>query len=295
MVLYLDDNSIYNHIFVDETKLFIVENVAEYSLQDFNTHKIVTISPTSTDVACYYFVIDLLYNDAFAHWVYESAIYLPLFNSLKIQYPNIKLLLKTHKTFKLLFTNFLGIPDSDVIYDTNMNHENICIFPSPISSLNDKSITGTYQKLVDKFASLFANFTPIQIDNKNDYVVLPRQKKENYNANDREYDVNFIYNILKQKNKSFDVVETDTITDLTKQINSLQMSNNVILTDGSPFLVNIMFCKHQKVFVIDRITQNQSSKYIKIFFVINHICRKNKLYFKYMDRDTSKYTILDFC
>jgi hypothetical protein len=294
MILYLDDNSNYNHIFFDETKLFIVENVSEYSLEKFDTHKIITNTQTSTNIVSYYFVIDLLYNEAFAHWVYESAIYLPLFNALKSSYPNIKLLLKTHKTFKRLFTDFLGIQASDVIYDIDITPVNICIFPSPISALNDKSITGTYQRLVDNFACLFANLTPIRIGNKNDYVVLPRQKKENYNANDRVYDVSVIYNILKYNNKTFNVVETDTITDLTEQINLLRMSNNVILTDGSPFLVNIMFCKHQKVFVIDRITQKQSGEYIKINFIINHICKQNNICFKYLDSPSTRYTIVNF-
>lgn len=294
MVLYLDDTSNYNHIFIEEAKLFLVENVSEYSLENFNTHKIITTTQTCTNMVSYYFAIDLLYNEAFGHWVYESAIYLPLFNALKSSYPNIKLLLKTHKTFKLLFTDFLGIPVSDVIYDTDINPANICIFPSPISALNDKSITGTYKNLVDKFATLFANFTHIRINKNNDYVVLPRQKKENYNANDRVYDFSVIYNVLKYNKKTFNVVNTDNITHLTEQINLLRMSNNVILTDGSPFLVNIMFCRDQKVFVIDRITQKQSSEYIKINFIINHICTQNNICFKYIDNTTTRYTIVDF-
>ena len=293
MTLFLTDDSLHNHIIINEIyKLFIVENVTNYSLVNFNTHEINTNDIPSMNPS-YYFVIDLLYNEAFGHWVYESAIYLQIFRKLKDLYPNIKLLLKTKKTYKQLFLDFFDIINTDVVYDNDMNNENVCFFPSPISSLNETLITENYKKYLEDFVRVFSEVQTTKTEQL-DYVIMPRQTKENFWGNPRSYDIDFLYNILKCK--KYSVLETDNITDIKEQIKYVRSSSSVIVTDGSPFLVNIMFFRNQRIYVIDQITNIHSQYFVKIKYIIDMICTLNNIYFKHIDIhcDINLYTIDDF-
>ena len=78
----------------------IIKNVAKVT-PSFNKWTIETnqIYPSNysypSNDSSYYFIIDTLLHDAFAHWVFESAIYLPLFLLLKEKYyPNLKLYIR---------------------------------------------------------------------------------------------------------------------------------------------------------------------------------------------------------
>lgn len=53
--------------------------------------------------------------------------------------------------YKTLFLDFFKIDPSDVIGLDNMSTKNVCIFPSPISSLNDVN----YQKIIQNFIQIF--------------------------------------------------------------------------------------------------------------------------------------------
>lgn len=84
MKITINDNSTHPHFYIDDVyKLFLVENVVCFSFINYNTHHIEVSDMSATEVS-YYFV---LYHDAFAHWVYESAIYLPIVKRLKERYP----------------------------------------------------------------------------------------------------------------------------------------------------------------------------------------------------------------
>lgn len=131
---------IYNEIY----KVFFVNNVhsvdksRSYENPSFDSWEIdasIEDVRPSNDI---FLVIDTLYNEAFAHWVFESAIYLELFNSLKNVYPNIKLKLNAKRTFKILFCKLFNITEPDIVHE--LPEYNTCIFPSPIMYLNDKTI-----------------------------------------------------------------------------------------------------------------------------------------------------------
>jgi hypothetical protein len=252
----------------DIYKIFVIENVIHYSFIDFHTHQI-EVCEKKEESPEYYFVIDLIYHAAFAHWVYESAIYLPIFKKLKEMYPTLKIVLKEKKQFKLLFLHFFDIMETDVIYDMQPN--NVCLFPSPISALNDNdNMTDIYKQII---ATFITNFSKDRIESYlYDYIILPRQIKENFTYNDRTYDMSVIYDAMNSITTKYNILHTDTIIDLKDQIAAIQSAPNVILTDGSPFLVNNMFCNHQKLFIIDTLTMQQSSTYHKLNYIRETIC-----------------------
>jgi hypothetical protein len=263
----------------DIYKLYVVENVDSYCLLDFTTHKIEVKSELIPDVdTLYYLVIDFdTSHEAFAHWVYESAIYLPIFGRLKKiemeRYKNIRILLNGRKRFKTLFLNFFNIPESDVCYSIDSESNNVCIFPSPISALNDNSLfSDRYTRIVDRFIDIFHNYVTVpMLEPRYEYMVLPRQVLENYICNDRTYNLDFIYEMIQAECKSYCILNTDGIRDLADQISVIRSSPNVVVTDGSPFLVNNMFCQNQNIYVVDTMTVGQSGLYVKLKYIRDRV------------------------
>jgi hypothetical protein len=289
----------HNSIVDNDYKLFIVKNVVGYSFVDYNIHKIEYISNkdnienTDQDIE-YYFIIDILYDDAFAHWVYESAIYLPIFHLLKNKYPNLKLVLKQKKDYKLLFTDYFEIPQSDIIYNCDMKENNYSLFPSPISSLNFKSIDAftEYTKIFEKFVAHFIQEDD-DCESNNviyDYVIMPRQKKENYYGNERSYDFDPIYEKVRNRTEKYKIFNTDSITNLRDQIKMLRMTNNVILVDGSAFLVNIMFCrKNINIHIIGHLTSHQIREFVKKLHIVNYFEKNKNLKFIRYESESKFY------
>ena len=260
-------------IIVDDIKLFIVQHVETYDFVGFNTHHL-TFSPAN-EVSHYYFVIDLLLHDAFGHWVYESAVYLTLFKKLKTRhFSNLKLLLKGAKVYKTLFLQYFNIPATDVCY--KIESGNVCVFPSPITSLNDKNCTAAYMKIIDNFMQEFQGESQAP---KYNYVVLPRQKLENYFGNDRKYDMTDVLASLIEKN--YIIYNTDDEHLLVDQIAAVRSAPVVIVTDGSPFMVNLMFGKNQHFLIVGRVTQDQQLNYPKKKYIIDTTCRLNGNSFEY--------------
>ena len=272
----------------DIYKLYVVENVDSYCLLDFTTHKIEVKSTLIPDVdTSYYLVIDFdTSHEAFAHWVYESAIYLPIFGRLKQEgrYKNIRILLNGRKRFKTLFLNFFNIPESDVCYSIDSGSNNTCIFPSPISVLNDNSLfSDRYMQIVDRFIGIFHDYVTVPvIESRYEYTVLPRQVLENFVSNDRTYNLDFIYEMIRAESKSYCILNTDGITDLADQILVVRSSPNVVVTDGSPFLVNNMFCRNQNIYVVDTITVGQSASYVKLRYIRDRVSVMNNNSIQYI-------------
>ena len=278
MLMFIEDSSDHPYFVIEEIyKLYVVENVYSYCLLDFTTHKIEVRPTLIPDVDnFYYLVIDFdTSHEAFAHWVYESAIYLPIFGRLKEmqKYKNIKILLNGRKRFKTLFLNFFNIPESDVCYSIDSGSNNTCIFPSPISALNDNSLfSDRYMQIVDRFIGIFYNYVAVPaLEPQYEYTVLPRQVLENFVSNDRTYNMDFVYEMIRAKSKSYCILNTDGITDLADQILAVRSSPNVVVTDGSSFLVNNMFCRNQNIYVVDTITVGQSASYVKLKYIRDRV------------------------
>jgi len=217
-----------------------------------------------------YLNIDTLYHDAFSHWVFESAIYLPLFLKLKKIYPGLKLYSRGYKMYKKLFYDFFDIRETDIVYQ--LEPSNLCIFPKPISSLNVNMIDETWKIQVDYF---FKQLNVGHFEKDISLLMMPRQKKENYKNNERYYNTIDIENLI-QKNGV--LLHTDEIIDLKDQITPLHLSKNVILTGGSPYFVNGLFCQDTTLVVLDDFMVHQMNEHIKLKFIHEKICEKNKVY-----------------
>ena len=223
----------------------------------------------------YYLIIDTLLHNAFFHWIAECAIYLPFFNILKNKYPTLKLYLKEFKTYKKLFCDYFNITQNDIVY--NLDNSNVCIFPMPISSLNIVKLDENWKIHVDY---LIQKLNSTCIDNQKSIqsIFLPRQTKENYKNNDRTYNTIDISNHIENSKNSV-ILNTDSIVDLTQQINMVNSSSNVILTAGSAYFMNGLFCKNSHIIVLDDSMIWQIDTFMKLKYIHNKICETNKVFF----------------
>lgn len=207
--------------------------------------------------------IDSPYHDAFGHWVFESAIFLP-----GIRADGKKVALSTKKQYKLLFCKHLGFTEDDIEYTTTPRSYTITLMDNPIPP--------EYPGLLRSFFTHFSSDVVPDVD----FVLLPRQKKENYAANDRACRLTPFLNVFRNSGRSYRVVNTDEITNLQTQIDLVNSGRTVIVTDGSPANVNGMFCSGKTIYVVrDGSLETQIPQYPMLQAIHAEIHKKNKLHF----------------
>lgn len=264
----------YKHHMIDNTyKVYEVENVTGYIYANFNSWELEVNDNKVNDN--YYFIADTFYDDTFGHWVAETGIYLPLFITLKKSYPTLKLVLRSEKVYKKLFCDFFGI--KDIVYSIEPN--NICFFPSPISAVNDNNITDEFIKQTRIFRDCFMPTSPLE----HEFVILPRQIKENYAPNNRAFCFKNLINHLDERAR---ILNTDEITKLEDQINIVNSGKNICVTEGAAFYVNGLFCKNKNIYVVDISEgyKHQPELYIKLKFILElHKEYNNVIYISQID------------
>jgi len=271
MKVNIKGDDIYKEV-IDLYEYRSVDNVITYDISSDYYNWDVYTHIHDSDNKIYVLVIDCTYHDAFCHWVYESAIYLPLFNILKNKYPNIKLHLKGYKKYKELFCTHFNIVSADILYQLPSN--NCCIFPLPISCLNNKDICNNYKAQVYKFINHFKNNSAV----KTIFILLmPRQVKENYKGNDRVYYTGDIETNIQHYDDSY-ILNTDEVVVLSDQINIVNNSKNIILTAGSPYFVNGIFTNNSTIIVLDDLIISQINEFKKMGFLHNIISTNNTVH-----------------
>ena len=116
---------------------------------------------------------------------------------------------------------------------------------------------------------------------------MPRQRKENYKHNDRCYHTLDIENFIQKSNGV--LLHTDEIVVLKDQIIPLHRSKNVILTGGSPYFVNGLFCQDTNLVVLDDFMVHQMKGYIKLQYIHDKISEKNKVCMVHNKNNTFSY------
>lgn len=274
----IEKNSCLDKIYINDTYLFYkINNIIQYNYINFNTWEVNILNIVNTvneNEIQYYFIIDTFFNDAFAHWVFESAIFIPAYIKLKDIYPNLKIYLKTQRKYKNLFIKYFNIDETNIVYDIEQN--NISFFPLPITSLNNNTISDVYIEYFNIFNKYIKSFIEYNNTIINKILILPRGNKENYKGNDRVYNID---NIIDNLINKYEILNTDEIDDLNIQIKTINKYKNIILTDGSPFLVNGLFTKDRNIIVLGNIIVHQKEKYIKKKYIFDFICSNNKINF----------------
>ena len=122
---------------------------------------------------------------------------------------------------------------------------------------------------------------------------MPRQIKENYIHNNRIYNTKDHEELISGFDNNNKVLHTDTIEKLEDQIKMIQNSKIIILTDGSPVGVNIMFAKKSDIIILnDNLIKKQVNIYGVYKYIFERIIEKNELNIKYTE-NTSVYSLID--
>lgn len=202
---------------------------------------------------------ETIFHEAFAHWIYESFIFLIKYHpQLKHEFPGIKIHVNIHKNYKMLFLKKIGIPEED-IHIGPLPKNNVCYFLPVVTMHNNWR-----QHEVIELLPILKGIDSNNYDKTIDILVMPRQKIENYVHNDKNYNgVEDIYLGLKNTGYNCQLLNTDNLTDVSEQIRLLRSSKVIILTGGSPSLVNPCFCQGSTIIVCGYIFGQLKQKCLK--------------------------------
>jgi hypothetical protein len=232
----------------------------------------------------FFLLFESPFDCAFAHWVYESAVYLYYFFELKSEYPELKILVKKNpkRSYKNLFFKALNIINENDIHWIENEESRDCNTVYKNIPINNVCINTTphYMNMIhipnkDAFNKLLIQFRDKIMDNLNvtfpeeralEYLFFPRSKLENNVSNDRIINYDNVYKLLKGKN----YIEYDTIntTNLKDQIELLISSKHIFLDWGSSMLVNGLFCKDSIILISDALLYQKKYEWFDVFFQI---------------------------
>ena len=265
------------HLTIDNYNVFSASNVNDINVNhkwfvfSDNFGWDVTINNAhSTIYENYYFYIEAKYPDAFAHWMYESSIYLYLYIKLKEIYPTLKIYTKIKRRYKDVTYRAFNIKESDISY-TIENTNNIVLFPSYLTFFTT-TINDNHRLYLMNFRNYLTEVDAIKKDIS--ILYFPRGKLENYKGNDRTIlNQDNIENLVKTYPNSY-VYYTDTTTDMRDQIKLLQRANIFICDYGSNFSFNSFFCNDSNIIVLG--DHDNHTKFPYGILISNIIKEKNK-------------------
>ena len=255
------------HITIDNITFDIKSNVRDV-FTDINTgHKSYTYydEPLEKLDLKICFLFEVPFHEAFCHWVFESAVFLPFVHYFT-KYDNFCILVNKNnaRIYKKSFFKLFKINEANIHYIDNaethtchVSYQNIprnnisIVCPNFAlnqvpSSLND-ILTSKFKLLLTHFyesiAAIRVNSYEKQIEN----LFLPRSKTENYIPNDRQVDYTNIYALLNRKEYvSYDTQQTDNFLE---QVILLEKSKNIYINWGSSFYVNGFFSKGSTIYI----------------------------------------------
>ena len=217
-----------------------------------------------------YFILDSMNHSAFCHWVYENALWLPLFHKIKKDYPSCKLIVEDRKQYKQLFLEFYNISSDDVCLHKDIESGNTCFFHA-YTSLNDPSIPLIYYKHVQDFQQ---RLSTISVEKSIPILYLPRGTKENLQGpNNRSYNIQEqLKDILTASGGT--VYETDKTLRLEDQIRIVKSAKIIVLDYGSNLWVNGLFAESSQLLCLN-IGWQHHSQFPSLGYIWNCIHQTN--------------------
>lgn len=267
------------HKSFSDSDFAVVRNVIGYEHMNFNCWKITALTPKvdnnisslSGTGDLIYIILDTQFHEAFGHWFFESAIWIPKIKNILDKYPNSKIHLKEIKGYKKQILEFFNISLDRVTTKIEDQH-NACVFVNPCTAINELTEHGKFKSMLQDFSQEFQ----MGITNKSiSFLLMPRQKKDNYVSNDREVgsDDLEIYLSTIPNSKIFN---TDLSSAFSDQIQTVQGSKYILVTDGSPYLVNAFIARNSVIIVLgDNLVPVQRKTIEKINILCEHIERHN--------------------
>lgn len=128
-------------------------------------------------------------------------------------------------------------------------------------------------KMIEYFNIGYEHHTETPIEKTIEILILPRQINSNSNQQSGQRISNCIDIINNIEN--IEILHTDTITDFKKQIEKIKKAKTIIVTDGSPYLLNGLFACNSKIIVLGDMVKGHCNHQIKSKFYNELIKSKN--------------------
>lgn len=269
---------------------YTYDNVDGYEYESYSPSCGIVQRPSnSTASAVHYFVFDNPGGDAFAHWVFESFIYVELYRKLKRSIPSLKILTSNRKRYVKNILTFFGI-DDEVVYEAEPN--NVTHFHG-ISCLNDLNLNiwkfEFYLSSYIRDVTSILSSHPKGLDN---IVFLPRNTVDNYAANDRVVDgTDDIKRGVIEKGGV--VLNTYEINNITHQLSIVNQAKTIILDYGSSLFFNCIHLSGKTIIVLNNHghMSGQCDVYPAYRIMYNRIAKNNSV--KVISQPTVMYSDIE--
>lgn len=275
-----------------ESDFAVVKDVSSYEHCNFNSWKIKALSPgyiNGTESlrnisGQIYIAIDTVHHDAFGHWFFESAIWLPKLKAILDAYPNSKIYSMGSRGYKTQILDYFGISPDRVVTEFSEKN-NVCLFVNPCTAINDLTEHDKFKEMLGEFSK---QFHQTAVAKKIDYLLMPRQKTDNYIANNRDVNTDDLESYLKNIPQS-KIFNTDVSPKFADQIEAVQACKNLLVADGSAFLVNAFLTNNTVVFVLgDGLVPTQRRVQEKMRILCEHIEHNNAV--MYINSPSNTFT-----
>ena len=239
------------------------------------------------------FLFEVPFHEAFGHWVFESAIFLPFVKNFT-SYDNFFVLVNKNneRKYKKSFFKLFNIDDKNICYIDNLETHTDNVSYKNITKNNISIVCRNFilnqvprslnNDLIEKFTFLVINFYEIIIkdihrEKQIENLFLPRSKIENYLPNDRQINYDSLYALLTDKEYiCYDNQETNNFIE---QVMILQKSKNIYTYWGSSYLVNGFFSKDSNIYIAMNNTNYNCSDGFLLCKIIKNIVEKNNKIF----------------
>ena len=256
--------------------VFTVSNVRKIYIESLNQHgwTVEYSENGSLKPIEYYFYFDCEQCDAFGHWIFESAYYLPLFKELKLQYPHLKLLSYKKKNFMISIYKAFEISEGDCVNDI-LSNSNKVFFPE-FSTLAIHHTRELYAKHITRFYNEITN--NMTLTKSIPVLYLPRGTAENFVPNDRKIPCQEeLIELLPACIPNSQIYFTDKTKNIKDQINLIRSAQVLVVDYGSNLMFNGYFTEKTKVVVIGNIHRHVENP--RPFDLIQDSERRNVTYY----------------
>ena len=260
-------------ITINTIKFDIKKNVKDVFLNMNTAQKTLTFyeDPIDENNLAIFLLFENPFHEAFGHWVFESAIFLP-FVDYFTKYKNFFIVVNKNneRKYKKSFFKMFNINEKNIYYiDNTYTHTNEISYKN-IPKNNISIICSNFvinqgreyfnNILIENITFLINNFYNIILENikcekQIEHLFMPRNKIENYIPNDRQINYDSINSILE--NKEYICYDTQETDNFIEQVILIQKSKNIYLNWGSSYIVNGFFSKDSNIYIaMNGITYN---------------------------------------
>jgi hypothetical protein len=235
---------------IGEHSLYKYDNVINYNFDWYQKQLLVNTEHNVSEILndkSFYFIFDSAGNDALAHFIFESFIFIDIFFEVNKLYKNIKIVTKNKKQYFKNILKLFKITNNVVDYIDASN--NYC-FIHPIISISHEDIDlQLFEMYLTKYIEKIQKFQ-VPYEFQCNILFFPRNKKDNFSYN--QVEILGLYEIeCSLIECGATVIDTYQLNNLYFQIQLLYNHRIIILDYGSSLFFNCIYLTNKIIIVLN--------------------------------------------